>query len=144
LCRLLVAKKHNFGQILTFGVSCTNPLLPMRAKFGVLDRTHGVHLLAKFCLDRFILSPSGGEKPQFLPFLNFGILWCRQLKAIWESWTRLHNYKPSPTQRHQNRFCTPTFKVFTCCWPFKCNFLYICAAADKTLTDVERRAVPLR
>ena len=30
-------QNHNFGQILTFGGSCTNPLLPMRAKFGVLE-----------------------------------------------------------------------------------------------------------
>jgi len=44
-----VAKNHNFGQILTFGGSCTDTLLPMR----------------------FILSSSGSKKPQFLPF--FGI-----------------------------------------------------------------------
>jgi len=29
---------------------------------------HGICLLAKFRLDQFILSPSLGEKPQFLPF----------------------------------------------------------------------------
>jgi len=67
---------------------------------------HGVRLRAKFHLDRFILSPSVGEKPQFLPF--FGLRWCHQLAAGWESWTCVHNYKPSPIQRHQNRFCTPT------------------------------------
>jgi len=44
------------------------PLLPMRAKFSAVERTHGV--LAKFRLDRFLLSPSGGEKPQFLPFFG--------------------------------------------------------------------------
>jgi len=38
----------------------------------VLEQTHSVPLRAKFRLDRFILSPSGGEKPQFLPF--FGLL----------------------------------------------------------------------
>ena len=48
--------------------SCTNPLLPMRAKFGVQYQTHGVRLRAKFRLDQFILTPSGGDKPQFLPF----------------------------------------------------------------------------
>jgi len=62
----------------------------------------------KICVDRFILSPSGVEKPQFLHFLDFGIYWCWQLVAIWESWTRMHYCKPSPIQRHQNRFCTPT------------------------------------
>jgi len=36
LYRLPVAKNHNFWQILTFWSSCINPLLPMRAKFGML------------------------------------------------------------------------------------------------------------
>ena len=38
LCRLPVAENHNFGHILTFGGSCTDPLLPMRAKFGILKQ----------------------------------------------------------------------------------------------------------
>ena len=50
-----------------FGGSCID-LLPMRAKFGVLQQTHSVHLRAKFRLDRFILSPSA--KKQFLPFFG--------------------------------------------------------------------------
>jgi len=41
----------------------------MMAKFGVLEQTHGLRLHAKFRLNRFILSPSGGEKTQ-----NFTIL----------------------------------------------------------------------
>jgi len=40
----------------------------MRAKFGVLEQTNDLCLHAKFCLDRFILTPSGGEKLQILPF----------------------------------------------------------------------------
>ena len=44
LCRLPVATNHNFGQILIFGSPCTDPLLPMRAKFSVLEQTHGVRL----------------------------------------------------------------------------------------------------
>ena len=40
----------------------------MGVKFGVLQQTRGIRLRAKFRLDRFILSPSVGEKPQFLPF----------------------------------------------------------------------------
>jgi len=51
---------------------------------------------------------SGGEKPQFGPFFGLWHLVCRQLAAIWESWTRVHNYKPSLIQRHQNHFCIPT------------------------------------
>jgi len=72
LYRLPVAKSDKFGQILTFGDSCTDLLLPMKAKFGMLEaeQTHGLRLHAKFRLDRFILSmsPSGGENPQILPF----------------------------------------------------------------------------
>ena len=72
LCRLPVAKTHNFGQILTFGGSCTDPLLPMRAKFGVLEQNQGLHLQAKFHLNVFIVSVSGGQKPQF--WTNFDTL----------------------------------------------------------------------
>ena len=60
-----------------FGGSCIDALLPMRAKFGGLQQTHGLRLHAKFCLYRFILSPSGGEKNPifaiFCDFLDFGI-----------------------------------------------------------------------
>ena len=49
---------------------CTSPLLPITAKFGVLYQTCGVRLRAKFHLDRFILSPSGSEKLQILPFFG--------------------------------------------------------------------------
>jgi len=57
------------------GDSCTDSLLPMRAKFGVLYQTHGLRLLAKFRLDRFILSPSGGKNifSIFCHNLDFGI-----------------------------------------------------------------------
>ena len=62
-----IGQNRNFGQILISRGSCTDPLLPMRAKFGALQQTNGVRLRAKFRIDQFILSPSGGEKPQFLP-----------------------------------------------------------------------------
>ena len=38
----------------------------MRAKFGVLEQTHGLHLPAKFHLNVFIVSASGDQNPQFL------------------------------------------------------------------------------
>jgi len=70
-------KKHNFGQILTiWGGSCTVrsvPLLPMRVNFSALEQIHSVRLRAKFRLNRFILSSSGGEKPEFVRFFDFGI-----------------------------------------------------------------------
>jgi len=60
--------------------------VPMTAKFVVLKQTHGLRLHSKFRLDQFILSASGGEKPKsFYHFIDFGILWCRQLAAISES-----------------------------------------------------------
>jgi len=42
----------------------------MRAKFGVLEQTSGVHLPAKFCLGQFILLPSGGVKLEILLFIG--------------------------------------------------------------------------
>jgi len=32
----------------TFGRSCTDPLIPMRVKFGVLEHTQVLHLHSKF------------------------------------------------------------------------------------------------
>jgi len=69
LCRLPVAKKTQFSANCDiFGSSCTDSLLPMMAKFGVLWQTHGIRLPAKFRLHRFILSSCGCGKPQSLPF----------------------------------------------------------------------------
>ena len=45
----------NFWKILTFGGSRTDPLLPMRVKFGVLEQTQGVHLQTKFHLNVFVI-----------------------------------------------------------------------------------------
>ena len=56
---------HDLWQILTFGGSCTDPLLPIRAKFGVLEQTQGLHLQANFHLNVFIVLATGGQKPQF-------------------------------------------------------------------------------
>ena len=44
----------------------------MRAEFGGLQQTQGPHLQAKFHLNVFIVSASGGQKPQF--WANLGIL----------------------------------------------------------------------
>ena len=53
------------------GGSCIDPLLPMRAKFGGLEQTQGLHLPAKIHLNVFIVSASGGQKLQF--WANFDI-----------------------------------------------------------------------
>ena len=38
----------------------------MRAKFGVLEQTEGLHLQAKFHLNVFVVSASGGKKNTIL------------------------------------------------------------------------------
>jgi len=88
LCWLPMTKNHNLGQILKFGDSCTDPLLPIRVKFGVLEQTQGLHLHVKFHQNVFIVSASGGQKPQFLadfdlwlapepsPFTDQSQIWC--------------------------------------------------------------------
>ena len=43
----------------------------MRAKFGVLEQTQGLHLHAEFHLNVFIVSAFGGRKLQF--WANFDI-----------------------------------------------------------------------
>ena len=55
-----MAKNHNFGQILTFGDSCTEHRLLMGVKFCVLQETH-----AKFHVNVFFVLASGSPKPQF-------------------------------------------------------------------------------
>jgi len=97
-------QNHNFWQILTFGGNPVPTSFLIRPKFGVL-RLH-----ATFRLDRFILSPSSGEKPQILLFywirhfvvspfggdlrkLNTGV----QLQDFLIRWYR-------------NRFCIPWFQ----------------------------------
>jgi len=91
-----MAKNRNFGQILSFGGSCTDPLLPMRVKFGVLEQARSARLHAKFRLDRFILSPSGGEKPQFLPFFGLRHLVVSPAGNSLRKLNTVHNYKLSP------------------------------------------------
>ena len=51
--------------LLTFGDSCTDSLLPIRVKSSVLEQTQGLHLHAKFHLNVFTVSASGGQKAQF-------------------------------------------------------------------------------
>jgi len=80
----------------------------MTVKFGVLQQAHRIRLHAKFRLDRFILSPSGGEKLQILLFFGQRFV-VSPVGGNLRKLTQVHNYKPSPIQRHQNRFCTPNF-----------------------------------
>jgi len=97
----------------------------MRAKFSALEQTQGIRLLAKFRLNRFILSPSGGEKPQFLRC--FG-LWHLVVSPIGSSLRKLNTGAqlqtfPYPTVSKSFLYCntfmaksgaqTLTFKSLT-------------------------------
>jgi len=53
----------------------------MRVKIGALEQTQGLHLHAKFHMNVFIVSASGGQKPQFLA--NFDILWAPVLTPFY-------------------------------------------------------------
>jgi len=57
----------------------------------------------KFRLDRFILSSSGGEKAQFLAFFGLRHLVMSPIGINLRKLSTVHNYKPSPIRRHQNR-----------------------------------------
>ena len=105
LCRLLVAKNHNFGQILTFGGLLYRLLLPMMVKFGVLEQTQCLHLHATFHLNVFTVSVSGGHKSQF-----WAIFW--------------HLGAPVPNPFYQwgpNLVCYSRPTLFTYTW----NFVWI-------------------
>ena len=54
-----------------WGGSCTDPLLPMKVKFGALKQTDRLHLQVEFHLNVFIVSPSGGRKTQFWANFEF-------------------------------------------------------------------------
>jgi len=63
----------------------------MKAKFGVLEQTHGLH--AKFIIDRFILSPYGGENPNICRFWNsaFSVVASWQQSGEVEHWCTTTN-----------------------------------------------------
>jgi len=60
-----------------------------------------------YVYDQFILSPSGGEKLKLLPFFGLRNLVMSTVGGNLRKLNTVHNYKPSPIQRRQNRFCTP-------------------------------------
>jgi len=71
-CRLPVAETHNFGQILTFWGSCTDPLLPMSLDEGQIwcGIADAWYTLKCQISSRFLLWPAlcWRKNPQFLPF----------------------------------------------------------------------------
>ena len=131
LCRLPVAKNHNLGQILTFGggAPVPAPFLTMRAKF-----THGklIRLPAKLCLDRFILSSSSGENPQFLPFFGLRHL---VMSPIGINLRKLSTHAQHlPTLTHAfTTYVRPLLEYATCVWsPHSVGYV-------KKIESVQRR-----
>jgi len=76
LCRLPVAKTHNFGQILTF---LYRPPFTDEGQIRCAIADHGVRLPVKSRLERYILSSCGGEKPKCLPFF---VVWHLVMSPI--------------------------------------------------------------
>jgi len=64
---------YAYTQLLAYFDICGGLMYPApspRTKCGVLEQTHGIRLRAKFCLNWFIMSPSGGEKSGILAFFR--------------------------------------------------------------------------
>jgi len=108
LCRLPVAKNHNFGQILTlFGAPAPTPFYRWWPNLVCYSRlTVYVYTYAKFGLDWFIrfCRPLAAKIPNFCRF------WIRHLvmSPIGIDLRKLSTgaLRSSSVQRHQNRFCT--------------------------------------
>jgi len=109
----------------------------MWAKFCVLEQTQGIHLQAKFHLNEFIVSASGGQKPQFLtiltflgapvptPFYRWGRILCATLTS-----------QISPECVHCIGFRWPKTTILDKFLPFRgfCNGQIWCATADPMCT----------
>jgi len=62
-------KKHNFGKLWLFGGSCTELLLPMRAKCCALYQTHGICLRAQISSRSvYSVTPCSWKTPIFTVF----------------------------------------------------------------------------
>ena len=109
LCRLLMAKNHNFGKILTFlGATVPTSFYRWGPNLVCYRRPTVCTYLPNIVSISLFYRPLAAKTHNFCHIFDFGIQWCRQLPTVWESWARLQNYKPSPIQWYQNRFCTPT------------------------------------
>ena len=102
LCRLPVAQNDNFGQILTFWGLLYQPPFTDESQIwcAITEPRCRLRLRATFRLDRFILSPSGGEKP--LIFAVFctsafsGVANWQQSEKVEHGCTTIQNF-PYPT-----------------------------------------------
>ena len=98
--------------------------LPVRAKFGVLEQTHGMHSRVKFRLDWFIVSSSGGENPQFLPFF----------------WTSAFSVVASSQQSENVEHGSTTTNIPLCSDIKTVSVLQrLCGEIGRTISDVQKR-----
>ena len=92
LCRLPVAKNHNFGQSLTFGGLCTDPFSPMMAKFSVLKQPMVYAYLPNFVSIGLFSRPLAAKNP------NFAVFWTSAFSGV-------ANWQQSEKVEHR---CTTT------------------------------------
>ena len=109
LCRLPMAKNYNFGQILTFwGLLYRRPFTDEGQIWCAIADPRSTLTCQISCRSVYSVALWRRKTLNFCQFLRFFGLRHLVLSPIGNSLTKLHNYKPSPTQRHQKRFCTPT------------------------------------
>ena len=111
LCRLPVARNHNFEQILTFlGALVPTPFYRWGPHLVCYSRPAVYVYLWNFVSISLFCRPVVAKNPNFaffglrhLVMSPIGI----SLRKL-STGAQLYIYKPSPIQRHQNRICTPT------------------------------------
>jgi len=109
LCRLPVTKKPQFWANLDFlGAPVPTPFYRWGQNLVCYSRPTVYAYLSNFVSISLFCPLCWRKPPIFAVFWTSACSVVAKLTAVWESWTRVHNYKPPPTQRHQNRFCVPT------------------------------------
>ena len=91
---------------------------------AIADLTHSIRLRAKFRLDQFILSPSVGEKPQFLPFF-----WTLAFSDV-------ANWQQSDKVEHE---CTTTNLPLSNSIKIVSVFQRLHGEIGRTISDVQKR-----
>ena len=104
-----VAKNHNFGQILTFWGFLYRPPFTDEGQIRcAIADPQCTQLHAKFRVDRFILSPSGGEKTPLFAVFGLRHLAVSTVGNSLRNLNTVTQLQIFPYPRHQNCFCTQT------------------------------------
>jgi len=114
LCPLLVAKSHNFGQILTFWGSCTDPLLPVcYSRPTVYAYVPNLVSIGLFCRSLLAKNP------------NFAVFWTSAFSGV-ASWQQSENV--------QQRCTTTTFPYPTASKLFLYSNLFMVKSGAQPIT----------